>query len=74
MLAKRLMYKTEFEVEGWKKLVPVVELFEEFIPQIPIDNIDFVMTEINCGRPGQHLNFVKDSALITAKIFYFFIK
>ena len=35
---ERLCYATEFEIEGWKKILPLTEIIEKYI-QIPLEKM-----------------------------------
>ena len=39
---ERLCYATEFEIEGWKKILPLTEIIEKYI-QIPLENMKLKM-------------------------------
>ena len=44
-LLERLCYKTEFEVEGWRKIVPLINYIKEY-SNAPLSSISLKMTEL----------------------------
>ena len=44
-LLKRVCFKTEFEVEGWRKITPLIRILESKFLQIVLSNIRLEMKE-----------------------------
>ena len=42
---ERLCYATEFEIEGWKKILPLTDMIEEYI-QLPLEKIELKMHKL----------------------------
>ena len=42
---ERLCYATEFEIEGWKKILPLTDMIEEYI-QLPLEKMELKMHKL----------------------------
>ena len=51
---ERLCYATEFEIEGWKKILPLTEIIEKYI-QLPLEKIKLEMhTLFAVDKPAEN--------------------
>ena len=69
---ERLCYATEFEIEGWKKILPLTEIIEKYI-QLPLDKIKLKMHSFFAvEKPAENTDYLIGKTIRTSKIYEHF--
>ena len=66
-MLERLCYATEFEIEGWKKIVPLINIIQEY-SNVPLVSLELKMDHFYAVEPNEKLEdfdgkTIKDSLI-----------